>query len=55
MDKKQKEEISKFIDVFVEKNPWIMNRTWDDDCICPNENTVDPRCHNKRCKRLAKK
>ena len=52
MDKNSKEEISKFIDDFYKKNPWIESRLWDDDCICFNQQTVDPKCTNKRCRDL---
>ena len=28
---------------------WFWGRLWDDDCICPDEKTVDIKCKNKRC------
>jgi len=43
---------AEFVDEFIKKNPWIMSRLWDDDCICPDLNTVNPKCPNKRCKEL---
>ena len=33
---------------------WFWGRLWDDDCICPDIKTVDPKCPNKRCMELKK-
>lgn len=34
------DELKRFMDDFIAKNPWIESRLWDDDCICDNEITV---------------
>jgi len=31
---------------------WFWGRLMDDDCVCPNEDNVDPKCPNKRCIKL---
>ena len=46
-------EHEKILDGILDKMPdWFWGRLWDDDCICPDEKTVDPKCPNKRCVEL---
>ena len=48
-------DIGKYIDEKYPPNHWIWGRNWDDDCICPNDDIVDPKCINKRCVELRDK
>ena len=54
VSKMNKDEIGKFIDEKFPPDSWLWSRLWDDDCICPNIETVDPKCPNKRCRESAK-
>jgi len=42
-------DIDKIIDEMFPPNSLFWSRLWDDNCICPDINTIDPNCKNKRC------
>lgn len=43
-------EQEKIVDEILDKMPEsFWGRLWDDNCICDNEETVNPKCTNKRC------
>ena len=49
MTPEESKEISDYIDEKFPPNSLFWSRLWDDDCICPDIETIDPKCNNKRC------
>ena len=49
MTPEEHKELDDYIDEKFPPNSLFWSRLWDDDCICPDIKTVDPKCPNKRC------
>lgn len=52
MTPEEKKELSDYIDEKYPPESKFWSRIWDDDCICDESETVNPKCPNKRCMEL---
>ena len=49
MTPEEKKELEEYIDEKFPPNSLFWSRLYDDDCICPDIDTFNPNCPNKRC------
>ena len=52
MTPEEHKELCDYIDEKYPPESKFWGRLWDDNCICPDEKTVNPECPNKRCVEL---